>query len=374
MKILMLLSNPFTHDPRVYNEAKSLIKVGHDITVLAWDKKKENPLNEIKDDINVVRIRNTKFMDFLPYDILRLHFWWKEGSRRALELHNKKRFDVVHCHDLDTLSIGVNLKKKLGLPLIYDAHEIWPYMIEGEVPKIVIKRLLSLEKRSLKSVDFVITVSKSSREYFRKITDKPVAVVMNCKELAYETYQPPKNDEFTLIYIGSMSKKRFFPNIVDLVGKMRGVKLVLASAKRGMYYEVQEHCKKYGNTEFLGTIPDEELIPRTKAADATFVLAYPKSKHYQHTLFNKQFEALACGRPIIITKGTYAAKMTEELECGLTVEYNRESIIETIINLRDNPGLCKRLGQNALKAAKERYNWDVEKNSLFRVYERIKNV
>ena len=39
----MTLANSFTHDPRVYNEARSLVKVGHSVTVLAWDKKKEHP-------------------------------------------------------------------------------------------------------------------------------------------------------------------------------------------------------------------------------------------------------------------------------------------------------------------------------------------
>ena len=40
----MILSNPFTQDPRVYNESKSLIKAGHKVTVLGWDKRNENHL------------------------------------------------------------------------------------------------------------------------------------------------------------------------------------------------------------------------------------------------------------------------------------------------------------------------------------------
>ena len=83
MNILMILANPFTHDPRVYNEAMALIKAGHEVTVLAWDRKKEYPLKETKEGINIARVYNTKFMDFLPYDIFRLHFWWNEGVTRA---------------------------------------------------------------------------------------------------------------------------------------------------------------------------------------------------------------------------------------------------------------------------------------------------
>jgi glycosyltransferase involved in cell wall biosynthesis len=57
----------------------------------------------------------------------------------------------------------------------------------------------------------------------------------------------------------------------------------------------------------------------------------------------------------------------------MTAEYSKESVRETIINLRDNPGLCEQLGRNALKAAKERYNWDMEKKYLIEVYERVRN-
>ena len=129
MNILMILSNPFTHDPRVHNEAKSLIKVGHDVTILAWDKKGNNKPEEEKDKIKIIRSFNSKFMNLLPYDIFRLHHWWKKGYKDALKLFQKQDFDVIHCHNLDTLPIGIKLKKKMGLPLIYDAHELWENMV-----------------------------------------------------------------------------------------------------------------------------------------------------------------------------------------------------------------------------------------------------
>ena len=107
----MTLANSFTHDPRVYNEARSLVKVGHSVTVLAWDKKKTHPTIELKDGVNVIRSHNTKFMDLLPYDIFRLHFWWNKGYKDALKLYERNPFDVIHCHDLSSLPIGVMLMK-----------------------------------------------------------------------------------------------------------------------------------------------------------------------------------------------------------------------------------------------------------------------
>jgi glycosyltransferase involved in cell wall biosynthesis len=170
-----------------------------------------------------------------------------------------------------------------------------------------------------------------------------------------------------------MLEKRFFPDIVHLVGSLEGVRLIVAGKKEGIFEEVKRSAERYDNVEFVGTISSNEILPRTHAADATFLLTCPphKKMYHQETLFNKQFEAMVCGRPIIVTQGTYAGKMTEELNCGLTVEYNKESVKKAIITLRDNPELCEELGRNAFKAAKERYNWDVEKKKLLSVYEVI---
>jgi hypothetical protein len=70
MNILMLLANPFNHDPRVYNEAKTLVDTGHKFTVLAWDNKGMHPENEVIDGINVVRRYITKLMDMIEYKLL----------------------------------------------------------------------------------------------------------------------------------------------------------------------------------------------------------------------------------------------------------------------------------------------------------------
>ena len=264
------------------------------------------------------------------------------------------------------------MKKKTGCKLVYDAHEIFGYMIEGNVPWIVSKQAFRMEKRLLNWADHIITVNKAFQEHFASLTDKPVTIVMNCKELIYNKYTPPDNDIFTLIYIGLMTKGRFFPEIIDLVSGIKGVRLIIGGKKEGIYSEVERVCEKYQNVEFVGTIPSSETLPQTHIADATFILVDPSNSNSRTTVFNKQFEAMVCGRPIMITKGTYAGRMTEELGWGLTIAHNEDSIRKAIEELRDNPSLCQELGRNAFRAAKERYNWEMEKRNLLKVYEKIK--
>ncbi|MCK4432384.1 MAG: glycosyl transferase family 1, partial [Methanomicrobia archaeon] len=56
-KVIMLLSNPFKPDPRVYKEAKSLVNNGYDVTVFAWDRECKYPKKEIIDGIKIERVR-----------------------------------------------------------------------------------------------------------------------------------------------------------------------------------------------------------------------------------------------------------------------------------------------------------------------------
>lgn len=371
----MLLSKEFVNDPRVHNEAKALVDAANEVTAVVWDRRGEYGQEDIVDGIRIVRIHNTGLMKVMPNDLFRNPIWWRKSYKKGLELYKDGfDFDVVHCHDLDTLQSGVWLKKKLGCKIVYDAHENFAYMIEGHVPNFVFRWTLRMERRLVMHIDHIITVSEPLRDYLKSISNRAVTIVMNCKDLIYDKYVPPKNDIFTLIYIGIMLKERFFPDILRLVGSLKGVRLIVAGKKEGIYEEVRKIAEQYDNVKFLGTVPSNEILPMTHAANATFLLTChpPNKRYYQETLFNKQFEAMVCGRPIILTKDTYAGRMTEELDCGLTVAYNADSIKKAIEELRDNPSLCEKLGKNALRAAKKRYNWEMEKKNLLKVYEEVK--
>ena len=143
MKVLMLLSNPFVSDARVYNEASSLVSGGHDVTILCWDKEGDQkiPKREVVNEIKVMRIGLDGFHRNLRdwaksrpssalndkvlglQDLLLYKWFWN----RTVSVASKMKIDVVHCHDLDTLPAGVKLKRSKGTRLIYDSHEVFPW-------------------------------------------------------------------------------------------------------------------------------------------------------------------------------------------------------------------------------------------------------
>lgn len=375
MKILMLLSKSFITDDRVYKEAKALVDAGNEITVIEWDRKGEYKSEDIFEGIKLVRIRNSSLMKILHNDIFRNPFWWRAAYKKGLKLFNSGfDFSVVHCHDLDTLQIGVWLKKKIGCQLIYDAHEIFGYMISESMPKSIMKFSFWMEKRLIKYADHVITVNKPVEKYLESINAKQITIIMNCKNLITKTYQPPPNKlPFTVCYIGGLIESRMFPDLIDIIGEIKDVKFVVAGFKSGLYEDVKKRCEKYDNVEFLGQLPSKEAIPKTLESNAIICLLDPKRKSHQIGITTKIFEAMVTGRPIIVTKNMYNSdEFVEKERCGLSVLNNRNDIQKAIVKLRDDPKLCENLGKNGLRAAMEKYNWDYERKKLLEVYEDLK--
>ena len=236
MKILMIISHVSTLDPRINNEAISLINAGHKITILERDRKNENPSTAVRDGINIARSYNTRFMELLPYDIFRLHFWWSKGYNDAVELHKKNHFNVVHCHDQDTLPIGVKLKKKFGLKLVYDAREIWGYMVATDLPNIWANYYLRMEKKLIPYVDGFIIAENNYADYYNSFTSKKLITILNSRHLISKSYIPPKDKEkFTLLFIGRLSSARFVLELIEAVKEIEGVKCIICGVGKPEY-------------------------------------------------------------------------------------------------------------------------------------------
>ena len=373
MKILMILSNPFVIDPRVYKEAISLSDAGHEVTVVFWDRHAEYPPEDTIKGVHVFAIRNTGLMKILPHDLFRNPLWWRKAYKKASDLFkNGNRFDVVHCHDLDTLQSGVWLKKHLNVKLVYDAHEIFGYMIEKTLPSFIARFSFLIEKRLIQDVDHIITVNDPLHTFFSKITTRPIDIVMNCGEIITTAYIPPRNTVFTVSYFGILESSRMFPKILEVLGTIEQIQFHIAGKKARLYKEVEQLSKQYPNIVFYGSIPYSTVVERTLQCNVILCMLDPQEKNNQVGLPNKIFEAMLTGRPVIVTKGLYYSKLVEAEKCGLSVDYDFDAVKKIIIMLRDNPTLCEELGRNGLNAALRTYNWEAQKGTLLSVYERLK--
>ncbi|MFA5079155.1 MAG: glycosyltransferase family 4 protein [Dehalococcoidia bacterium] len=374
MHILMLVSSNVTTDPRLYNEARALIDAGHRVSVIGWDRFKQNPYRELLDGIEVIRPRISLppgcGLGVPPWHALHLLLWQQAAYREAMCLNKKSAFDAVHCHFLDTMPVGIRLKRKLAIPLVYDARDMYGYMMQASFPRWIARGFELLEKRWVAKADVIIAVSDIMQTCLRKITDRPVEVIMNCKPLQATGYRPPDNGgRFTVLYIGTLHHARALPQLLQAIKDLKDVFCVIGGIGEAGYVEsIREECRSNPNVSFVGRVPVDRVLPMTAEADVVFCMFDPANPNNRIGMPNKLFEAMVCGRPIICTRGIYSGQFTEEQGIGLAVEYETEALRQALIQMRDDPRLREEMGRRALSAAVSTYNWQSEQKKLVDIY------
>ncbi len=364
MRILMIVSNDVVHDTRVLKEARALKDAGHDVAVVGWDRSGRGPPESSWDGIPIRLVRTRGFMRWLAHDALRNPVWW----RRAAQIASRQPFDAVHCHDLDTLPTGVRLKRRTGCPLIYDCHEVFSYMIEEDMPRFVVRAASRLERRLAPQADRVIAVNEAVKRYIDGVTGGDAALVRNCQESVLEEYRPPPAGTFTVLYVGTLHKSRFILPAIDVVAGLPDVRLVIGGGK-ALAGEVAARCAEHPNTTYLGVVPNERVLPLTLESHAVLSMFDPSHRINQVGFPNKIYEAMAAGRPSIVTKGLAMAELVERESCGIAVPYTEAGFRSAVERLRGDPRLAEELGRNGLAAAKREYNWATERTRLLALYD-----
>ncbi len=366
MRILMIVSNDVVHDTRVLKEARALRDAGHEVSFIGWDRTGQGPAETSWEGIPIRLVRTRGLLRLAAHDAVRNPLWWRRAAKLAL----RAPFDAVHCHDLDTLPSGVRLKQRTGCRLVYDCHEVFGFMIEEDMPGFVVRASFRLEQRLAPQADRVIAVNEAVKKYIDGVTGRPAVLVQNCQELAVPEYRPPSAAGFTVLYVGTLHKSRFILPAIDVVGAMPDVRLVIGGSK-ALAAEVAARCAQHPNTTFLGPVRSERVLPMTLESHAVLSMFDPVLRINQVGMPNKIFEAMAAGRPCLVTQGLAMSDLVVREDCGIAVPYTPEGLRDGIQRLRDNPALAERLGRNGLEAARRTYNWPVEAKKLVALYEEL---
>ena len=174
IKVVQTVFNNYTNDSRVFKTANSLSSEGYKVSVVG-----HHDVNLAKSEIvNGVKIHRVSFLNrkITKSKISKLIAYIKYIKEA---LFYSSETDIIHCNDLNTLPIGVLIKKfyNKNVKVVYDAHE---YETQKNGLHGIDKKLVALlERYCIKYADQVITVSDSiAHEYVRLYgIDKPYVVL-----------------------------------------------------------------------------------------------------------------------------------------------------------------------------------------------------
>ena len=368
-KILMLLSNEYRPDPRVRKEALTLHEAGYGVTVLCWNRSLRAAVHQDEAGVMIERVRTGKVEGVLGLGA-NLPIFFIRAYLRSRHLE----FDAVHCHDYDTLMLGTFISKLRGVPLVYDSHEWYSKMVEDDLPGIVCRLIERSESLLLTNCDAVIAANDAIADHLKTSGAISVSVVMNCIDLppdaTREAYQEKRR--ISLFYGGSLEPGRFVNEMLEAA--KREAECVLRIAGNGrLAPEVERAAAGSDRIQFLGYIPQEQVLLNVSRSDAVVCMMEPSNGNNAIGTPNKLFEAMAYGVPAIVTEGTHSGDLVKRLDCGLAVEYSTEGMSSAISSLQDS-GTRKRMGRNGRAAAVKDYNWGAMKERLCAVYRSLNNV
>ena len=267
--VLMLVTNPFSPDLRILREAQCLVKDGFKVIVYAWDRKSQYPQSETVKGIFVKRIRLKSVNDSFITRGIALPIFWILLFKRLLS----EKFDLIHCHDFDTLPVGVFVKFfNPKIKLIFDSHEHYPSVVSQVAPRIF-ESLINVFFISLPQfADGIIVVNEYLAKIFNK--HKNVVEIMNTPsydEVGQKSTFSKQGGSFNVFLFGEISANRGLFKLIDAVKKFSNVKLYVAGEGSAEQY-VTKVSKSCPNVIFLGYISHEQVLMHLSNADLIPIL------------------------------------------------------------------------------------------------------
>ena len=302
-------------------------------------------------------------------------------DKRMIDIGVTSGAHVFHCHDLNTLHVGVVCKERTGALLVYDSHELQTE--RNRMTAEARAEAIDLERRGLATVDALIVASPSWIQWNRDLygtLPEPTVTVLNVPEPTIidrsldlrEALDLPTETPI-IIYQGSIQENRGIEPAIEAVAMREGV--VLAVIGYGYHRPALEAMVRdrelSDKVRFFGPVPNDELISYSASADIGLANIVNSSVSYYTSLPNKLFEYVMAGIPVIGSDSPEIGRIVDEEHIGEVCDAQDPLALAHAIDLilADPDEYRRNLEQTASK-----YNWDVEQQHLLDVYDHLEGL
>lgn len=378
--LVMLLLNPFTHDSRVEKEAATLVEAGYRVTVVALAAE-GLPTRELRAGVDVIRVKRPGWPPILRFFLVR-----RRMARVALRLEP----DAIHAHDTETLDIAGRVATALGVPIVYDGHELWLERVRrgrSTVYAALTRRYFAwVERRWLPRAAARITVSEPIAEHLRRRYGVADVVVLPNYPLPVEPPDPPwqlrrlpgatgvPSDAPIVLFIGNATEGRGIEDLMVAMTKLPEAHLVLLGAadQEGYVRPLASRHHLASRVHVTPRVPTEHVVAYAASATVGMAAIPPLSLSYRYSLPNKLFQCMQAGLPVVASDFPQVRQVVEEAGAGLTVNpLDADAIAGAIRTYLDDPARRETDGARGRAAVRERLNWTAVAPRLVDLYRRV---
>jgi glycosyltransferase involved in cell wall biosynthesis len=363
MKIAHLTSAHQDGDVRIFHkECASLADAGHDVYMIIPNTKSRTE-------------KGVKVISFNLEHKRRIKRMWSTVNR-VYEEAVKLDAEVYHFHDPELMRIARKLKKK-GKKVIYDVHEDLPRTILSKtyinkfLRKFVSRNIERYENNTAARMDAVVTATPHINERFLKLNKHSINVNNFPLSSEFDTsgVVSEKRDN-AVCYIGGIGVIRGIREMVDAVG-ISDVEFRVAGKWPAGLKEELSSKDGWKNVKELGYISRDEAKDIKMNCLAGLLIFHPLPNHV-NAQPNKMFEYMSSGLPVIANDFDLWKEIIEKNDCGICIDgSDPKEIAKAITFLKENPAEIKRMGENGKRVVQEKYNWDIEKQKLIKLYNEL---
>jgi glycosyltransferase involved in cell wall biosynthesis len=367
--------NNFLNDSRVLKEAVTLQHDGYDVKVVALHEGQLREHDAVEGiSVHRIKLKSRDWPKQKPVQLLK----YLEFIYRASMLCRDA--DILHCNDLNTLPVGVIIKKffNKNVKIVYDAHE-FEINDKPNQSKLSIKLHYILEKSLIKYTDRVITVSNSIADEYVKLygIEKP-ALVLNTppyqeiekKDIFREIFGISK-DKTIFLYQGSLSEGRGIEVLLETFQQFDNNKNAIVFMGYGLLESlIQDAVKFHENIYFHKAVDPKILLDYTSSADFGISTIEDTCLSYRYCLPNKMFECLMADIPVIVSNLYEMERLVKNNGIGVVAKGNNSRELNKAI--RKAVVLDKEQLRENIQKVKKTYSWEEQEKVLLNVYEELK--
>jgi glycosyltransferase involved in cell wall biosynthesis len=219
-------------------------------------------------------------------------------------------YDVIHVHDLPTLSLGVFLKKQKGAKLVYDAHELYCYL-PGMSPEAQ-SNLKRVEGKLIRHADLVVLINdQQAARMHEDYGDFPYVCLTNAttpdgvtatRSTQIRDRLKIPNSEKILIFQGYVSRARNIDALIEGVALSKTRPHVVFLSWGPEIEDLKSLAKERGiadRVHFLPPVPWDQVISWAEAADVGIMPYQPTNLNTIISSPNKMYEFIMARTPMI---------------------------------------------------------------------------
>jgi glycosyltransferase involved in cell wall biosynthesis len=361
-------------EPGVNKIARALATHGYSVKLLIWDR------DRTAEPCNAALYPTYKCTLRAPYDrpaaLLYLPLWWAYEFVFLL----RDDSDIIHASDFDTLLPAILAKligKRKLCYFIYDfyADNLPDGGFQG-LRKRIRRFVAHLERTGISFADVLFLVDESRFEEVNGAHINELYYVYNSPiDCVAQLHAKPGTasvsaDEMVIFYAGAMHGSRGLNYMFDAVSSVEGVRLKVAGPITDNERVLDELNRVGSKAQYLGFLPSyDDVIRESLKADLLFRFEDPRIPKTKYASPAKLFEAMMCGKPIIVSDESAMANIVRNERCGVVVPYGDVPALTDVLKMcRENPRLRAELGNNGRKAYEERYSWSIMEERVLRGY------